>query len=187
MDKTAVAVTLLISGSFALGFLTAWYYLSSKISKHRYVLRMMTNILAFYKEHLAELEVPKAAQIHMKAANKSHSEMKELLAQIEQPNKNASHALYKNDLRDRLMNLNVERLEHLQRAVDSGYNPMIQFNGEPTKMSEVIAAQLKQAMSVMDGTKPRVQPKPKQEPTKAKVKPEPTKLAKPRHLSVIKD
>jgi predicted RND superfamily exporter protein len=181
MDRTLIAVLMLVSGSFALGYLAAWHILSSRISKHRYLVDAMKSIVTLYKEYYNNTEVPKPAQPHMVAANKTHSEMKELLAMIEQPNKNSSHAIYKNKLRDRLMELNTQRLEHLQRAVDSGYDPLIQFNGQPTKMSEVIASQLKQAQSLSD-TKPSP---PEKKPGKQRS--EPTKLSKPRHLSVIKD
>ena len=170
MDKTVITILFVVLASFAVGYLVAALQSASLLRKYKRIIMEIGggSYLTREKEFSG---ISKEAQEFMRLAANTYKEMMKLSASMEQPSKNASHSLYKNDLKDQFSALNIQRLEYLQRAVDAGYDPMIDFQGTPTKMSMIVSMYLSEILSKNRDTKPVPTPE----------KP------KSRHLSLIKE
>jgi len=72
--------------------------------------------------------------------------------------------------------MNIQRLDMLQKAVENGYDPKIEFNGEMTPLSVVIMHQRRETQSLASDTKF------KKKGDKGPAAP----AKKDRHLSVVK-
>lgn len=177
MNNQILGALLLATGSFLLGYLTAWHMWSTRFQKLKYALKMWNGLVLMYKEHMDSISIPPKAKAHMERATKIHDSMKSLMYQIEMPSKSASHSLYKNDLRKKLMELNSQRLKELSSAVEEGYNPNIEYKGQIVRMSDVIAEQIQELEENNETGKQQNKNK----------KQDSTKPSKPRHLHVIKE
>lgn len=86
-----------------------------------------------------------AAKLLVEQADELMKQQYDLFTQMQQPNKNAMHARYKNDISLTIRDLEAKKIDIFEKLVKRGHDMTIHFQDEtgtlkPIKMSEAIKA-----------------------------------------------